>query len=315
MSERLPPLTALRAFDAAARHMSFAKAAAELNVTPAALSFQIKSLEEHLDAPLFRRLNRAVELTDAGRALAPGASEGFTALGVAWRAARRSVDQSSLTITAGPAFTAKWLAPRLFKFAQAHPNIELRFSASLRLMDFVRDDVDVAIRFGMPKEEPGLFTQPIISEWLTPMMTPELAKRYPAPADLAAAPLLHQDDTRFLKPSVDWPAWFRAAGLPPRFASGTRFSQADHALDAALEGGGVVLGRISVAERDLAAGRLVMPYKIGLRTDAQYRFVCPHGAENRPQVRAFREWIELETATLEGYRAGMRFLDAAEVDE
>ncbi len=314
MSDRLPPLTALRAFDAAARHMSFSKAAAELNVTPAALSFQIKSLEEHLDAPLFRRLNRAVELTDGGRALAPGATDGFTALAAAWRAAKRTVDQTSLTITAGPAFTAKWLAPRLFKFAQAHPGIALRFSASLRVMDFARDEIDVAIRFGFLKEEVGLFTQSIIREWVTPMMTPELAAKYPAPADLAAAPLLHQDDIRFLKPAIDWPAWFRAANLPPRFAAGARFSQADHALDAALAGGGVVLGRISLAERDLAAGRLVMPYKIALTTEAQYRFVCPKGSEKRPQVRAFREWIEGETATLDTFRAGMQLVDAAEVD-
>lgn len=314
MSDRLPPLTALRAFDAAARHMSFAKAAAELNVTPAALSFQIKSLEEHLEAPLFRRLNRAVELTDAGRALAPGAADGFTALAAAWRAARRTVDQTSLTVTAGPAFTAKWLAPRLFKFAQANPSVELRFTATLRLMDFTRDDIDVAIRFGLPKEEPGLFSQPIIREWVTPMMTPDLAAQYPEPSDLALAPLLHQDDIRFLKPAIDWPAWFRAAGLPPRFAAGARFSQADHALDAALAGAGVVLGRISLAEKDLAAGRLVMPYRIGLATDAQYRFVCPEGAQMRPQVKAFREWIEAETTTLDPYRAGMHLVDATEVD-
>lgn len=313
MSDRLPPLTALRAFDAAARHMSFSKAAAELNVTPAALSFQIKSLEEHLEAPLFRRLNRAVELTDAGRALAPGASDGFIALASAWRAAKRTVDQTSLTITAGPAFTAKWLAPRLFKFAMANPEIELRFSATLRLMDFVRDDVDVAIRFGMKKEEPGLYTQSIIREWVTPMMTPAMAKEYPDAADLARAPLLHQDDIQFLKPAVDWPAWFRAANLPTRFAAGARFSQADHAIDAALAGGGVVLGRISLAEKDLREGRLVMPYKIGLTTDAQYSFVCPEGADKRPQVRTFREWIEVETATLEEYRDGFTLIDAAEV--
>lgn len=314
MSDRLPPLTALRAFDAAARHMSFSRAAAELNVTPAALSFQIKSLEEHLAAPLFRRLNRAVELTDAGKALAPGASDGFTALASAWRAAKRTVDQTSLTITAGPAFTAKWLAPRLFKFAIANPEIELRFSASLRLMDFSRDDVDVAIRFGMPKEEPGLFSQPIIREWVTPMMTPELAAKYPNPTDLARAPLLHQDDIQFLKPSLDWPAWFRAAGLPPRFAAGARFSHADHALDAAASGGGVVLGRISLAQKDLKEGRLMMPYKIGLSTAAGYRFVCPEGADVRPQVQAFREWIEVETATLDEYRDGITFIDAAEVE-
>lgn len=313
MTDRLPPLTALRAFDAAARHMSFSKAAAELNVTPAALSFQIKSLEEHMEAPLFRRLNRKVELTDAGRALAPGAADGFTALAAAWRAAKRTVDQTSLTITAGPAFTAKWLAPRLFKFAKANPEIELRFSATLRLMDFSRDDVDVAIRFGQTKEEPDLFSQPIISEWATPMMTPELAAEYPNPADLARASLLHQDDTQFLKPAVDWPAWFRAAKLPPRFASGARFSQADHALDAALSGGGVVLGRISLAEKDLREGRLVMPYKIGLKTDAGYRFVCPEGTEVRPQVRTFLEWMEGETASLEAFRDGMTIIDAAEV--
>lgn len=313
MSDRLPPLTALRAFDAAARHMSFSKAAAELNVTPAALSFQIKSLEEHLEAPLFRRLNRAVELTDAGRALAPGAADGFTALASAWRAAKRTVDQTSLTITAGPAFTAKWLAPRLFKFAMANPEIELRFSATLRLMDFARDDVDVAIRFGMQKDEPGLYSQPIIREWVTPMMTPEMAQQYPKPADLARAPLLHQDDIQFLKPAVDWPAWFRAAKLPTRFAAGARFSQADHAIDAALAGAGVVLGRISLAEKDLAEGRLVMPYKIGLTTDAQYSFVCPQGADARPQVRTFREWIEVEVATLEEYRDGFTLIDAAEV--
>ena len=313
MSDRLPPLTALRAFDAAARHMSFSKAAAELNVTPAALSFQIKSLEEHLEAPLFRRLNRAVELTDAGRARAPGAADGFTALSAAWRAARRTVDQSTLTVTAGPAFTAKWLAPRLFPFAVEHPGIELRFTATLRLMDFTRDDVDIAIRFGFPREEEGLFSRKVMDEWLTPMMAPELAKQFPEPADLARAPLLHQDDTVGFKPAFDWPAWFRAAGLPPRFASGTRFSQADHALDAAINGGGVVLGRISLAEGDLREGRLVAPYKIGLSTRAKYRFVCPEGSEHRPQVRAFLEFLEAQTTTLKAYADGMTFVDAAEV--
>ncbi|NNL18757.1 MAG: LysR family transcriptional regulator, partial [Boseongicola sp.] len=141
MADRLPPLTALRAFDAAARHMSFSKAADELNVTPAALSFQIKSLEDHLGAPVFRRLNRAIELTEAGRVLAPGARDGFATLTAAWRAVQRLTDTSTITVTAGPAFTAKWLAPRMFEFAQAHPEIELRFTATLRLLDFARDDV------------------------------------------------------------------------------------------------------------------------------------------------------------------------------
>ncbi len=161
MSDRLPPLTALRAFEAAARHLSFAQAAAELNVTPAALSFQIKSLEDHLGHPVFRRLNRAVELTEAGRALAPGVTDGFAALSAAWRNTQRLSDNKTLTVTAGPAFTSKWLAPRLFEFAQAHPEIELRFSASLRLIDFDRDEVDVAIRFGLGNDE-GVFSEPLI---------------------------------------------------------------------------------------------------------------------------------------------------------
>ena len=160
MSDRLPPLTALRAFEAAARHMSFAKAAEELHVTPAALSFQIKSLEEHLGQPLFLRLNRAVRLTEAGRTLAPGVSDGFDTLTQAWRATRRLQNDTVLNVTAGPAFTAKWLAPRMYDFARAHPEIDLRFSATLRILDFERDDVDVAIRFSSSKtDEKGLWSR------------------------------------------------------------------------------------------------------------------------------------------------------------
>jgi LysR family glycine cleavage system transcriptional activator len=313
MSDRLPPLTALRAFDAAARHMSFAKAAAELNVTPAALSFQIKNLEEHLGTPVFHRMNRAVELTDAGRALAPGVADGFVTLAAAWRAAKRTGDSAALTVTAGPAFTAKWLAPRLFAFAGAHPDIELRFTASLRLMDFDRDDVDVAIRFGLPREEPGLSMHVLSREWMTPMMTPLMAETYASPSDLAKAPLLSSSDLDFLKPAADWSAWFRAAGLPPRFSAGTRFSQADHALDAAASGAGVVLGRITLAERDLREGRLVMPYKLALSTEAVYRVVFPAGAESRPQIRTFIDWLEQEVKGLSAYSEGMNFVAAADV--
>ncbi len=313
MSDRLPPLTALRAFDAAARHASFARAAAELGVTPAALSFQIKNLEEHLGTPLFHRRNRAVDLTEAGRALAPGAADAFVTLAAAWRAARRTTDGAGLTVTAGPAFTAKWLAPRLFAFASAHPEIELRFSASLRLMDFDRDDIDVAIRFGLPRDEPGLSGHVLTREWLTPMMTPAMALDYPDPADLARAPLLHQDDTAFLHPAIDWPAWFRAAGIVPHATAGARFSQADHALDAATAGAGVVLGRISLAERDIREGRLVMPYPLALATEAVTRVVYPAGAETRPQVRTFLDWLDREVASLEEMSKGMTFVSAADV--
>ncbi|MBO6602737.1 MAG: transcriptional regulator GcvA [Roseicyclus sp.] len=314
MSDRLPPLTALRAFDAAARHMSFAKAAEELSVTPAALSFQIKSLEEHLGAPLFRRLNRAVELTAAGKTLAAGTEQSFEGLRLAWRNVTRAQEENTLTVTAGPAFTAKWLAPRLFHFVQAHPEIELRFSATLRIMDFDRDDVDVAIRFGMGgRNDDGLYSKPIIQDWVTPMMHPVLAEKYPDPESLAHAPLLDQEDTRFLKPALDWPAWFRAAGLTASPEISAHFNQADHAIDAAAAGGGVILGRVSLSERDLLEGRLVMPFPLALTTEAHYRFVCPHGTETRPQVAAFLAWLEAEAQSLLAYREGREFISAADV--
>lgn len=291
MASQLPPLTALRAFDAAARHMSFAKAADELNVTPAALSFQIKSLEEHLGAPLFKRLNRAVELTDAGRALAPDAKAAFETLTNGWRAARRTQDHQSLTVTAGPAFTAKWLAPRLFDFAQEHPEIELRFSASLRLVDFARDDVDVAIRFGLGSD-PGLYSLPLAEEWVTPVMLPEMVARHGTLEGLREAVLIVDESIGFLEPPTDWQAWFRAMGTnPPDQSSGPRFSQADHAVDAALTGIGVALGRRALVIKDLAEGRLVAPFGKVLATGARFRFLCPEGAETRPQVAAFREWM------------------------
>ena len=295
MASTLPPLTALRAFDAAARHMSFAKAADELNVTPAALSFQIKSLEEHLGAPLFRRLNRAVELTEAGHALAPDAQTAFEVLAAGWRAALRTQDHQSLIITAGPAFTAKWLAPRLYDFAQAHPEIELRFSASLRIMDFNRDNVDVAVRFGTGTD-PGLFSEALVDEFVVPVMTPELAARYPTPADLAKATLIVDNSIDFLTPQANWAAWFRALEVDVTPAHGPAFSQADHAIDAALAGVGVALGRRALVIKDLADGRLVAPYPYALPVAGRFRFLCPEGAETRPQILAFREWILKEVA-------------------
>lgn len=292
MSDRLPPLTALRAFEAAARHMSFAKAAEELHVTPAALSFQIKSLEEHLGQPLFLRLNRAVRLTEAGRTLAPGVSDGFDTLTQAWRATRRLQNDTVLNVTAGPAFTAKWLAPRMYDFARAHPEIDLRFSATLRILDFERDDVDVAIRFSSSKtDEKGLWSRLLAREWATPVMTPELAAKYPTAESLRDAPFLFDDSLAFMSNPVDWAAWFRAVGIDFAPGHGLRFSNADHAVDAALAGAGVVMGRRSITVRDLQDGKLVAPYRLALESRAHYRFVCRAGTENRPQIQAFLNWI------------------------
>lgn len=303
MSKRLPPLTSLRAFEAAARHMSFAKAAEELNVTPAALSYQIKSLETDLGAALFRRLNRAVELTEIGRALAPGASDAFATLTAAWRNALRLVDTGVLNVTAGPAFTAKWLAPRLFTFAQEHPEIELRFHASLRIADFGRDDVDVAIRFGLGHDK-DVYSRPLIQEWLTPMMTPELARDVTSPSDLNGMTLVHDESTSGFDVPSDWPVWCRAADVHLDTDHGPRFSQADHALDAAMEGAGVVLGRVSLAARALESGRLVAPIDIGLVAEPQFRFVCPEGHETRPNVAAFEAWVLKELESTKRWETG-----------
>ena len=294
MTDRLPPLTALRAFEAAARHLSFARAADELNVTPAALSFQIKSLEEHLGHPLFVRLNRAVQLTEAGTALAPGASEGFDALNNAWRAARRSVQTNTLMITAGPALTAKWLAPRIFEFARHHPDIELRFAASLKNLDFERDDVDVAIRFGQ-RDFPELYSVPVRKEWLTPVLTPEYAKKFDTPQKLLDAPLIYDDSIDFLRPKCDWAAWFKAVGLElPEEKRGIHFSNADHAIDAAISGVGVALGRRPMIIKDVMEQRLATPFKVAIETDARFRFLCRKGAETRSEVAAFCDWFIAE---------------------
>lgn len=307
MSERLPPLTALRAFEAAARHMSFARAADELNVTPAALSFQIKSLEEHLGQPVFRRLNRAVELTEVGAMLAPGLRTGFQDIGTAWTKTRRFTDQSLLTITTGPAFTALWLAPRMFSFATKHPDIELRFSASLKVADFDRDDVDIAIRFGQ-SDDRGLFSHTLLEDWMTPMMSPEMAKDIKTPEDLAKATLIHDDVTAFLRPPVDWAAWFTSMGMTPPEMHGPRFNLGEHAISAAIAGAGAIMGRISLTSTALQDGRLVMPFRETMKAGASYRLVCPEGTETRPQVAAFIEWIEGEIQELRALDDGRRFI-------
>jgi LysR family glycine cleavage system transcriptional activator len=312
MPDRLPPLTALRAFDAAARHMSFAKAAEELHVTPAALSFQIKSLETHLGAPLFRRLNRAVALTEAGHALAPGASDGFQTLAAAWRAAERTQDNQTLTVTAGPAFTAKWLAPRLYEFAQSHPEVELRFSASLKQMDFGRDAIDVAIRFGRGTDE-GLYAIPLAEEWLCPVMTPALAAKYPTPQSLIDAPLIFDDSISFIEPRMDWEIWFRAMGIDFAPTYGPRFSQADHAIDAALAGVGVVLGRRALVVKDLDDGRLIAPFPTALNTGVRFRFLCAKGTEHRPQIAAFRSWMMAEIEKTSHITNGLTLISVADV--
>ncbi|MFV0474361.1 MAG: transcriptional regulator GcvA [Pikeienuella sp.] len=306
--ERLPPLTALRAFDAAARHMSFAKAAEELYVTPAALSYQIKSLETDLGVQLFRRLNRAVELTEAGRLLAPGVADGFRALKGAVRNVSRMREGRGLVLTAGPAFTAKWLAPRIYRFVERRPGIEIRLVASLKKMDFTRDEVDAAIRFTRRDEEPGCYVEQLVHELMSPVCAPALAARLKSPADLASAPLLHDESLALMLNPPNWGDWLKAAGIELNWRGGTTFSNADQALEAAAAGGGVALGRLSLAAPDLRSGRLVAPFDIAIDTGAHFNFVCPAGMETRPDFAALLDWLRDELAGEGAPGEGMRIV-------
>lgn len=296
MPTRLPSLTALRAFEAAARHLSFTAAADELAVTPAALSFQIKGLEEALGSPLFVRRARAMELTPAGRALAPDAARAFEALRMGWLAAQRVHDTRRLTVTAGPAFTTKWLAPSLARFNQAHPEIELRFVATLARLDFVRDGVDLAVRFGLGRDEDG-FSRHFYDEHVLPVMRPEIVARVVKPEALLHETLIRDESLDFLAVPPTWERWLSEAGVAVTGAPpGPSFTQADHALDAAQEGAGITLARMSVARHALRSGSLVAPFPLVLSLSAHYRFVCPAGEEVRPAVRAFMDFFAAEGA-------------------
>ena len=219
-------------------------------------------------------------------------------MATAWRAAQRTQDTQTLTVTAGPAFTAKWLAPRLYEFAHSHPEIELRFAASLQRMDLTRDNVDVAIRFGT-RATPELYALPLAEEWVMPVMTPALAAQYPTVESLRHAPIIFDDSVNFLNAPIEWQDWFAAIGTPFTPTLGPRFSQADHALDAALAGVGIAMGRRALVVKDIHEGRLVAPFPTALATGARFSFLCLKGLENRPQIATFRDWMlsEIEKMT------------------
>ncbi len=296
----MPPLNALRAFDAAARHQSFSRAAGELNVTPAALSHQIKGLEEFLQTRLFHRRTRRVELTDAGRLLQPEVSEGFENLQRAVRRLTQRRDDNVIVVTAGPAFSAKWLAPRLYRFVAAHPQIDLRVAANLALTDFHGDGIDAAIRFGSG-DYPGLFSEILFEDVMLPLCSPSLLEgRSPirTPVDLLHATLIHDESLVHIAPEApNWQSWLRQAGIDGvDVARGLRFNLADHAIDAAIEGAGVVLARKVLAQRDLDTGRLVAPFGMEVSVKRAFYFVCPQGHENRDTIRLFRQWLAAEVA-------------------
>ncbi len=291
----LPPLHALRAFEAAARHLSFANAAAELNLTPSAISHQIRHLEESLGRRLFERRPRGLELTPLGQVYFPLVRNAFEQLAQATAAIGGGQDaQRTLTISCTPSFAMAWLIPRLADFQAMHPAIEVRLDTSTRLVDFAHDGIDVGIRFGRG-DWPGVTAQFLFSETLFPVCSPALLAAkggVSAPSDVARFVLLH------VMPYVDdWRLWLTAAGAaeidPER---GPRFDSGLAAYKAAEEGLGMAIGRARVVGDALASGRLVAPFAITLPSRHAYYVACAQGSEKVRKVALFRAWLEAKIA-------------------
>ena len=288
------PLNALRAFDAAARHMSFKLAAEELHVTPAALSYQIRSLEDLLQVKLFERSNRKVALSPAGVRLYPGARDAFQRLSAAVEQVAPDHNNHVLVISAGPAFSAKWLAPRLSRFLELHPDLDPRISANLIKSDFANEQIDVAVRFG-GGDYPDLTSTLLMTETITPMCSPDLLlgeRPLQRPEDLRNFTLIHDDSLIAFPKAPGWSTWLEQTGTRDVDTErGLRFNHADHALDAAIEGAGVVMGRAVLGERDLRLGRLIKPFDMELPVEYSFYLVAPPDKWMSKNVSAFRDWI------------------------
>jgi LysR family glycine cleavage system transcriptional activator len=302
MARRLPPLNSLRAFEAAARHLSFTKAADELHVTPAAISHQIKALEDFCGAPLFRRLTRALVLTETGQAALPALREGFDKL--AEGAARLVPDPGSglLTVSVAPTFCAKWLVPRLDRFRAVHPGFDVRIDASDELADFTSGAVDVAIRYGSGRYA-GLTSECLMDELVVPVASPTLVggpTPLASPADLVHHTLLHVSWKMADDEAPSWRMWLKAAGVEGVDAErGPRFNVDGLAIQAAIAGHGIALVNQALVLDDIAAGRLVRLFQPSAEERPSgfcYYLVYPEAHAGNPKVQAFRDWVMAEAA-------------------
>ena len=297
MSRRLYPLNALRVFEASARNLSFKKASEELSVTAAAVSHQVKGLEEFLGLPLFRRMPRGLSLTDTGQLLLSELSEVFQSLDRAMERVIESDSRGTLTLSVAPTFAVMWLIPRLQKFYALHPDLDVRISTGLSLIDFHRDDFDAAIRLGSG-DWLGLEAIELFDETVTPMCSPRLLEGPNAirsPDDLSKHVLLHNHSMDYDPEAPTWETWLEAAGATGVDASrGTHFSLPDHGLQAAIDGAGIVLGWRSLSAKDVAAGRVVEPFDLALPLGSSFYLVYPEAHSLRPQIAALRDWLKKE---------------------
>src|ERR1700692_379436 len=297
MTARLPSLNGLRAFEAAARHLSFTLAASELNVTQTAVSHQIRRLEEELGLRLFVRQNRALALTPEARDYLPGVRAAFNDLRLATDRLLGKDDGHVLTVPTLASLPAKWLLPRLSTFQESHPGIDVRITTSTGLVDFRAGDVDAAIRDGRGHWA-GVRSDWLMADEMFPVCSPALLtgdRPLRCPEDLAHHTLLHSsggyDD--------DWRLWLTAAGLPSNISKqpGLSFDLILLTVQAAIDGSGVAMGRTSYVEADIAKGRLVVPFKIALPVDAGFYLVSPEGKADPAKLAAFRQWVKASGAT------------------
>jgi LysR family glycine cleavage system transcriptional activator len=316
--ERLPPLNALRAFEAAARLLSFKKAAKELHVTPGAVSHQIKLLEDHLGFALFRRLTRALELTPEAKAMLPKVREGLESLAAAVERVRARQASFALTVMTPPNFAARWLVPRLGRFTESNPSLEMHLASRLAMIDG-RDSGPVAppadvpedapivmVRFGEGRY-PGAHVDQLFSAVYVPVCSPKLTRGAHAlrkPEDLRFHTLLHDETVIEEGVRPDWQDFIAATRIDGIDVSrGPRFSNASLALEAAIEGMGVALSMKPLVRSEIDAGRLVVPFDVSAPAVFSYYLVTPEASAQAPGVAAFREWILAEAAPERGREA------------
>ncbi|WP_168734447.1 transcriptional regulator GcvA [Ollibium composti] len=291
MGLQLPPLAAIRAFEAVARHLSFTRAAEELGMTQAAVSYQIKLLEERVGAPLFLRKPRQIALTDTGQRMAPKVAEAFALLGEAYTDARGGAD-GVLCVSTLLTFAANWLAQHLGLFQLAHPSLAVRVDTSNRVVDFAREEVDVAIRSGSGKW-PGVETHMLFRADFTPVLSPKLAASIGGvkePADLLKLPILDPGD-------IWWKTWFELAGVEADGLAqrpGSSLGAQAYEANAAIAGQGVAIVTRALFKVEIADGRLIQPFDIVGDDGHAYWLVYPAGRRNVPKIRLFREWILAE---------------------
>ena len=294
MRPRLPPLNALKAFEAAARHESFTHAAKELCVTQGAVSHQVKALETELALKLFNRERQRLIITEAGRDYLAVVRDAFDRIAIGTERLLQRQNGGVLTVSTSPDFAAKWLVHRLGHFAEAHTGIDLRVSATLHHVDFAREEVDLAVRHG-DGNWPGLDAVRLSPEQLFAVCSPKLlsGKRgLTKPADILKFPLIHMDSR------ADWKNWFQEAGIDDAAAvHGPVLNRASMVIDAAINGQGIALARTTLAAWDLINGHLVRPFALALPLSKTYWIVCPKAAANLPKIVTFRDWLLAEAAS------------------